>query len=283
MQSSIAPYLQLIRFERPIGTLLLLWPTLTALWLARGAVPDVSLILIFSLGAFLMRSVGCILNDIADRNFDGHVERTCQRPLAIKVVTVKQAAIFALTLSLLAFMLVCFTNQKTIGLSVIAIVLAAVYPWMKRIMNWPQLVLGMAFAWAIPMAFAASNQPLTVICWLLYLATVLWPLAYDTLYAVVDREDDLKIGIRSTAIRVAPYENHFVFICHVGVLGCYALIAVLQPLSVVFWIGWLIAFGHCLLQQFRIRKKIPSEYFRAFLSNNTFGAILFGSVVLALL
>lgn len=274
-------YLRLIRFDKPIGTLLLLWPTLTALWLAARGTPPLRLLVIFAMGVFLMRSVGCILNDIADRNVDGLVARTRLRPLAKKQISVRNALLLAGVLSLCAFILVCFTNLQTILLSVGAMLTAAVYPFMKRITHWPQMVLGVAFAFAVPMAFTAVQQHLPIESWLLFAATTVWALAYDTLYAMVDREDDVKIGVRSTAVLLASWDRLFVFACHLAVLGLYLSIGLYLSLPWIFYFGNLIAFGIALYQQWLIRTSAPSDYFKAFLNNHWFGLILFLSIVMS--
>ena len=212
--------LRLIRFDKPIGTTLLLWPTLWALWIANQGVPPLSLLLVFVLGTFLMRSAGCALNDIADRHLDGAVERTRTRPLVTGAVSAGEAQVLAATLAAIAFTLVVlFTNTLTILLSFGGAALAATYPYMKRYTHLPQVVLGAAFSWGIPMAFAASNGALPAELWLLYLANVLWTVAYDTQYAMVDREDDLEVGIKSTAILFGSMDR--------------VLIAVLQGLSLL--------------------------------------------------
>ena len=196
-QYRLTQYGLLMRVDKPIGILLLLWPTLWALWLAAEGMPKLSLIVIFSLGVFLTRSAGCVINDFADRNFDGKVERTKNRPLASGRVSEKEAVLLFVMLALTAFGLVLLLNSLSIILSVIAIAIATAYPFMKRITYFPQVVLGAAFSMSIPMAFAASNNEIPQTAWLLYIANLLWVLAYDTLYGMVDKQDDLKIGIKS--------------------------------------------------------------------------------------
>lgn len=280
--STLKSYLNLIRFNRPIGSLLLLWPTLTALWLASNGLPDVKLIFIFTMGVFMMRSVGCILNDIADRHFDGFVTRTQNRPLATGQLSMKQAFLFVAMLTLIAFTLVCFTNMKTVLLSTVALLLAGIYPWMKRVTYWPQVVLGFAFAWAIPMAYMAASLQLPQECWLLFFATTCWAVAYDTLYAMVDREDDVKIGLKSTAVLVAPYDKVLVFICHSMVLGLYVVIGLSREFSFIFYLAVGCASLHALYQQWLIRRNERQKYFKAFLENNMFGLILFLGTSMAL-
>lgn len=279
---ALEPYWQLMRFHRPIGTLLLLWPTLSALWLANDGKPSLKLIAIFSLGVIIMRAVGCVLNDIADRNFDGHVQRTQDRPLARGAISVRSALLLAGSFSLIAFFLVCLTNLNTVFLSVVALVLAAIYPLMKRVTHWPQVVLGAAFAWAIPMAYMASINECNSICWLLFGATVVWAVAYDTLYAMVDREDDIKIGIKSTAVLCAPYDRLLVLACHSLALGLYGVIGALLQLNRYFFISLAIGMMIALYQQWLIRSGSPHYYFKAFLNNNWFGLVLFVGVILGL-
>ena len=193
-------YWRLARFDRPIGILILLWPTLWALWFASGGLPDFKILTVFVLGVILMRAAGCVINDYADRDFDPHVERTKQRPIATGHVQPKEALALFAVLSLIAFGLVLLLNTMTILLSIGGAILAAGYPFMKRYTHLPQAFLGMAFGWAVPMAYAAETQSLPLVSWLLYLAVILWALVYDTMYAMVDKDDDLKIGVKSTAI-----------------------------------------------------------------------------------
>lgn len=275
-------YWQLMRFHRPIGTLLLLWPTLSALWLANDGMPSLTLILIFSLGVIIMRAVGCILNDIADRNFDVHVNRTQNRPLARRIISIRSALLLAGSLSLVAFFLVCLTNVNTVLLSVVALGLATIYPFMKRITHWPQVVLGAAFAWAIPMAYMASINECNLICWLLFAATIIWAVAYDTLYAMVDREDDIKIGIKSTAVLCAPYDRLLVFVCHGLVLALYCVIGVQLKLNIYFFVALFIGLLMSIYQQWLIRDRLPQHYFKAFLNNNWFGLLLFVGILLGI-
>ena len=205
--SKLKLYLQLIRFDKPIGTLLLLWPTLCALWLAAEGMPEPKLLAIFLLGTFLTRSAGCIINDLADRHVDGAVQRTSNRPLVIGTVSEKEALTLFIVLMLLAFALVLFTNALTIQLSLVAVILASSYPFMKRYTHLPQVVLGAAFSWGIPMAFAAQTGALPPALWLLYCANLLWTVAYDTEYAMVDRDDDILIGVKSSAILFGRHDR----------------------------------------------------------------------------
>ncbi len=278
--SRFSAYLQLIRFDRPIGTLLLLWPTLWALWLAAEGVPPLKLLLIFSLGTLLMRSAGCAVNDLADRNFDGAVERTRERPLVTGAVAPNEALMLAAGLALAAFVLVLFTNTLTILLSFAGVLLAACYPFMKRHTHLPQLVLGAAFSWGIPMAFAAVSNALPPALWLVFVANLFWTVAYDTEYAMVDREDDLKVGIKSTAILFGEQDRHI--IAALQALTIIALLLVGQRFE-LGWIYFLSLLAASLLfvhQQRLIRERQPADCFRAFLNNNWVGAAVFAGLVL---
>ena len=272
--------LQLIRFDRPIGTLLLLWPTLWALWLAAQGVPNYKLLVIFVVGTFLTRSAGCIVNDLADRNLDGAVARTNARPLVTGAVTVREALALFVTLLLLAFMLVLLTNALTIALSIVAVLLASCYPFMKRYTHLPQLVLGAAFSWGIPMAFAAQRGALPPALWLVYLGNLLWTVAYDTAYAMVDREDDLRVGIKSTAILFGRHDRLIIAALQVGcLLGLY-LAGLAFGLGRYYNAALVVAamlFGY---QQYLIRERRPDACFRAFLHNNWVGMVIFAGVAL---
>jgi 4-hydroxybenzoate polyprenyltransferase len=270
--------LQLIRFDKPIGTLLLLWPTLWALVIAGNGSPDADVVLIFVAGTFLMRSAGCIFNDIADRNFDGAVSRTRGRPLVTGAVSVGEALSFALLLSLLAFALVLMTNTATVLLSVAAAALAATYPFMKRHTHLPQLVLGLAFSWGIPMAFTAQTEQLPAALWLLYAGNLLWTVAYDTEYAMVDRDDDRVIGIKSTAILFGAYDRRIIASLQVGSLICLYLAGQAFGLGIPYTLGLLAAGTLFLHQQRLIRERLPSDCFRAFLNNNWVGCAIFAGI-----
>jgi 4-hydroxybenzoate polyprenyltransferase len=283
LRSQIRLYIILTRMNKPIGSLLLLWPTWTALWFSAHAESgefyfDLKIWAIFTLGVLLMRSVGCIINDVADRDFDKHVARTNQRPITTGLVSAKEALLLSAFLSLIAFTLVCFTNIQTILLSIVALALAATYPFMKRVTYFPQVVLGLAFAWAVPMAYMAQLKHLPVSCWLLFAATVAWAVAYDTFYAMVDKEDDLKIGLKSTAIWVGAYDRVLVAFCHAITLACYLLLGISLELSIFYFLAIVVAAGLAVHQQWQVRLGEPQQYFKAFLANNHFGAALcFGS------
>jgi 4-hydroxybenzoate polyprenyltransferase len=272
--------LQLIRFDKPIGTLLLLWPALWALWLAAQGMPDYTLLAIFLAGAFLARSAGCIINDLADRNLDGAVARTNARPLVTGTITVREALALFVALMLLAFILVLFTNRLTVILSVGAVILASSYPFMKRYMQLPQLVLGAAFSWSIPMAFAAQSGALPPALWLLYLGNLLWTMAYDTAYAMVDREDDIKIGIKSTAILFGQYDRLMIALLQVSSLICLYLAGQAFGLGLYYNTSLVVSAALFGYQQYLIRERKPDECFRAFLHNNWVGMVIFVGVAL---
>jgi 4-hydroxybenzoate polyprenyltransferase len=275
--------LQLIRFDKPIGTLLLLWPALWALWLAAQGVPNYTLFAIFLAGTFLTRSAGCIINDIADRNLDGAVARTRARPLVTGAVTVREAMILFVVLMLAAFILVLLTNRLTVILSVAAVILVASYPFMKRYMQLPQLVLGAAFSWSIPMAFAAQSEALPPALWLAYLGNLLWTMAYDTEYAMVDREDDLKIGIKSTAILFGSYDRLMIAVLQASSLISLYLAGQAFGLGLYYNVSLVVSAALFSYQQYLIRARRPDDCFRAFLQNNWVGMIIFSGVVLSYL
>lgn len=269
-------YGRLIRFERPIGTLLLLWPTYWALWMAAQGFPGWKLLLIFSLGTFLMRSAGCAINDIADRKVDGHVERTKLRPLATGAISVKEALVVFGGLLLVAFILVLQLNTLTILFSGVAVLLAATYPFMKRYHHWPQVYLGLAFAWGIPMAFTAiTDQFPPLVAWVLLAANVAWTTAYDTMYAMCDREDDLKIGVKSTAIIFGEHDRLIVGCLQVLTLALLIWVGFLAGLNVWFWLSLVVAAGFFIYQQYLIRNRDRWLSLRAFLNNNWVGLVIF--------
>ncbi len=270
----------LMRFHRPIGTLLLLWPTLMALWLATDGHPPPYLVCIFTAGVIVMRAAGCVINDYADRDFDGHVKRTNTRPLVTGAVSAAEALMLFVLLLLLAFVLVCFTNQETIWLSTGALSLATTYPFMKRYTHFPQVVLGAAYGFAIPMAYSACKQPLSMDCWLLYSATLLWAIAYDTLYAMVDKDDDLKIGVKSTAIAFGRYDSLMVWICHVTMLSLLIVLGYMLARGYLFFVGIGAAFFFACYQQWLIRTRDKAAFFQAFLNNQWLGCALFAGTFL---
>ena len=271
-------YFRLMRLDKPIGILLLLWPTLWALWLASNGWPDNRLLFIFIVGTVLMRSAGCVMNDVADRHFDGHVARTDKRPLVAGEVSVKEALLLATLLSLVAFGLVLTLNALTIALSFAALFLAASYPFTKRFFALPQAYLGIAFGFGIPMAFAAVQGWVPQQAWLMLVANIAWSLAYDTEYAMVDRPDDLKIGIRSSAITFGKYDVAFVMFFYALMLALMAYVGALMQLTWIYYVGLVLA-GLLILYHFiLIKNREPARCFRAFLHNNWVGAAIFAGI-----
>ena len=268
-------YEKLMRLDKPIGTLLLLWPTLWALWFSSEGWPQPIVVAIFCLGTLLMRSAGCVINDYADREFDPHVERTRERPLAAGKLSGREALILAGVLSLLAFLLILPLNPLVIWLSVPALFLAVSYPYTKRFFALPQAYLGVAFGFGIPMAYAAEINALPLSMWLLLAANVFWALAYDTEYAMVDREDDLKIGIRTSAITFGRYDVAAVMLCYSLTLVLIAYVGHLAARGPAFWLGLLAAEGVAIYHYFLIRGRERLACFKAFRHNNWFGLLIF--------
>nr|WP_241018675.1 4-hydroxybenzoate octaprenyltransferase [Pantoea ananatis] len=273
-------YSRLMRIDKPIGALLLLWPTLWALWLAKMAVPPLHILAVFVAGVFVMRAAGCVINDYADRKVDGHVERTKQRPLASGAVTAKEAKYLFAVLGLIAFALVLSMNLMTIMLSVVGLALAWVYPFMKRYTHLPQVVLGAAFGWAIPMAWSAVSESLPLVCWLVFLANICWTVAYDTQYAMVDRDDDLKIGVKSTAILFGRYDKFIIGLLQLATLVIMASVGMILDLNGAFYWTLLLAAGLFAYQQKLIAERDRQACFRAFLNNNYVGLVLFLGVLM---
>ncbi len=268
-------YERLMRLDKPIGILLLLWPTLWALWLASRGIPDWIVLLIFVTGAVLMRSAGCVMNDIADRKFDGLVERTKNRPLPTSEVSVKEAYLLAAGLCMLAFGLVLLFNKTTILLSFAALFLAATYPFTKRFLVIPQAYLGVAFGFGIPMAFAAVNDYIPPLAWVLLAANVFWAIAYDTEYAMVDRDDDLKIGINSSAIFFGKYDVIAVMACYVVMLGLLVYVGQFMGYGKYYYISLAAALVLACRQYILIRNRNRADCFKAFLHNNWIGLVIF--------
>lgn len=274
-KARLPDFLQLMRFDKPIGTLLLLWPTLWALWFAAEGAPSTKNLIIFILGVVLMRAAGCVINDFADRNVDGRVERTQNRPIPRGAVSSKEALILFALLCTSAFILVLLTNGLTIKLAFVAVALAACYPFMKRFTHLPQVILGAAFAWSIPMAFAAESGKLPTELWALYAAVVLWTVAYDTFYAMVDREDDIKIGVKSTAVLFGDMDIAITSSLQVLVLIALAMTGANFGRGLWFFLSVAIAALLFLYQQYLIRERDRDACFKAFLNNNYVGAIIF--------
>lgn len=278
----IDPYLKLIRFDRPIGTLLLLWPTLWALWLAADGVPPVKYLVIFSLGVFFMRSAGCVINDIADRKFDIKVKRTKNRPLAQQQLPVLNALILFVVLMLCALMLLLFLNPLSIKIALVAAFFAVTYPFMKRYTYLPQIYLGIAFALSIPMAYAQIQNTIPAVAWLLFIANIFWTTAYDTMYAMVDREDDEKIGVKSTAILFGDLD---IIITHI-IQGFMMLVLLLLgrklQLDMYYYIGLLATLILFIYQNKLLRSRETENYFKAFINNNWVGMVIFVGIVISM-
>ncbi len=273
-------YALLVRLHRPIGILLLLWPTMWALWLAGEGQPPWGIVLVFMVGVAIMRSAGCAINDYADRDFDGCVTRTRTRPIAMGLVTPGEAIGVFVALSLLAACLLVFLNWPTRFMSLVALLLAAVYPFMKRFTHLPQVMLGAAFGWAVPMSFMALHGSIPLMAWLLFVATVIWALIYDTQYAMVDREDDLKIGIKSSAILFGRYDNLIVGLLQVVMLLLLFLVGMMAERGLFYQLGLLSGGGLFLYQQWLTRQREPKACFDAFLNNNLFGLVIFIGLLL---
>ena len=277
------PYLRLVRMDRPIGTFLLLWPTLWALWLAAEGRPDPDIVVVFIVGTFVMRAAGCAINDFADREFDAHVERTRDRPLATGELTPRNALVTFLILLLVALLLVLQLNRDTVLLSLGGALVAAIYPFSKRVTHLPQLVLGVAFSWGIPMAYTATGAGLSLETLCLFSANFAWIVAYDTQYAMSDREDDLVIGVKSTAILFGRHDNLAVALLHGLSLLLLGLLGFTNQLSWHFYGGLSAAALFAIYQQHLCRDRDRDLCFQAFRNNNWFGAMVFSGLVLALL
>ncbi|MEY1580205.1 4-hydroxybenzoate octaprenyltransferase [Providencia manganoxydans] len=274
-------YSRLMRIDRPIGSLLLLWPTYWALWIAAQSIPSLHILIVFTAGVFLMRAAGCVINDFADRHFDGHVERTKHRPLPSGDVTEKEAKILFAALVGLSFLLVLTLNAMTIWLSIAGLALAWIYPFVKRVSNLPQVVLGAAFGWSIPMGFSAVSESLPFVCWLLFLVNILWSVIYDTQYAMVDRDDDLKIGVKSTAILFGQYDKLIIGVLQVVMVGLLVAIGLLAQLGITYYVCLLLAALLFVYQQKLMVNRERAPCFKAFMNNNYVGFILFIGILVS--
>jgi len=273
-------YARLMRLDRPIGIWLLLWPVLWALWISSGGHPDERLFVIFVLGTFVMRSAGCVMNDFADREFDPHVRRTADRPLAKQSVSPAEALGLFAVLALIALALVIPLNRPTQVLALIGGILAVTYPFLKRFFSLPQAYLGAAFGWSVPMAFAAQTGAIPPVAWVLFVSVVLWTTAYDTMYAMVDREDDLVIGVRSSAILFGRADRVVIGALQLAALGGLGLVGWISGLGHWYWVGLAVAAALAAHQQVLIRHRQPAECFRAFLNNNLLGLAVFAGLAL---
>lgn len=273
-------YLRLMRIDRPIGTFLLLWPTLWSLWLAAEGVPSIKNLVIFILGCFLMRAAGCVINDYADRHIDRHVERTKDRPLTTGQISEIEALYLFLLLCSVAFLLVLFTNWLTVGLSFIGALLAACYPFMKRYTYFPQVVLGAAFSWSVVMAFAAERNEVPKEVWLVYIAVTIWTVVYDTFYAMVDRDDDLRIGVKSTAILFGDFDRLITAFLQLFVVFVLILIGYQFELGAIYYLSTVAAAGFFTWQQLLIQDRKREDCFKAFINNQWVGLVVFVGIVL---
>lgn len=277
--SRLGLYARLVRLDKPIGTLLLLWPTLWALWAAGQGNPPVPILLIFVAGTFLMRAAGCAINDYFDRDFDRHVERTQARVLTSGLIKPKEALLVAAGLALVAFALVLLLNTLTIQLSFVALALAATYPLMKRLFGVPQAYLGIAFGFGIPMAFAALTNAVPMVAWVLLVANIFWTIAYDTEYAMVDREDDIKLGLKTAAITFGRFDVAAIGICYGLAIALLAYAGSLMGWGAAYWVGLVVAAGIAVTHMRWIWHRDRAACFRAFRHNNWFGAAVFGGIV----
>lgn len=273
-------YIKLMRLHRPIGIALLLWPTLWALWIAGHGHPELLIVGVFVAGVVIMRSAGCVINDIADRHFDGHVARTAERPLVTGQVTVKQAWILFICLCLCAFALVLLLNQLTVMLAVLALILSCLYPLCKRYTHLPQVVLGLAWYMAIPMAFAAQLNVIPHIAWLLYVSAILWTVIYDTFYAMVDRPDDQTLGLKSTAILLGRYDLSVIALLQVIVIALWSWLGWLLHGGLIYFSAVIVAAGLFIYQLYLARQRDAQGCFRAFLNNNWVGLVMFIGIFL---
>ncbi|MCG9965449.1 4-hydroxybenzoate octaprenyltransferase [Shewanella cutis] len=271
-------YSRLTRLDRPIGTLLLLWPCLMALVLAAGGMPDLKVLIIFIIGVVIMRACGCIINDYADRDLDSHVERTKSRPLASGEISTKEALLLFVILGLAAFGLVLLLNGLVVKLSVVGIILTIIYPFTKRVTNMPQMFLGVVWSWSIPMAYAAQTGEVPIEAWWLFAANWFWTVAYDTMYAMVDRDDDLKIGIKSTAILFGKYDRQLIGLFQIAALLCFVAAGWSADRGLLYGLGLLTFVGFSTYQQMLIFGRERAPCFKAFLNNNWAGLALFVSL-----
>jgi 4-hydroxybenzoate polyprenyltransferase len=277
-------YARLARVDKPIGTLLLLWPTLWALWLAAGGFPDVSRLVVFVLGTFLMRSAGCVLNDIADRKFDDKVKRTRDRVLASGKIYLWEAVAVALTLLGASALLLLFLNDLAVQYAFTAVFIAAVYPYFKRFFAMPQAMLGIAFGFGIPMAFADTQGQVPAVAWMMFLGNFFWTIAYDTAYAMVDRDDDLKIGLRSSAITFGRFDVLAIGVCYAIFMWCMFIVGQSLPGASgthwFYWVGWGITAVLCALFTLRIRSRDRDDCFAVFRANNYIGMPFFIAIAI---
>lgn len=279
IKKKLQQYALLMRFDKPIGILLLLWPALWALWFASAGKPDPLIVAIFIAGVVIMRAAGCIVNDLADRNIDVHIERTRERPLAAKKIKPREAIVLFFLLGGVAFALVLMLNHFTICLAFVGMLLTLIYPFMKRFTHLPQVGLGAAFSWSVIMAFAAVNNAVPLGAWLLFFTALLWPVIYDTMYAMTDRRDDIKAGIKSTAILFGKHDKSIIALLQSIFLVCLAVCGFIFTMALPYYFSLFAAAGLFLYQQFLIKDREPKQCFNAFLNNNWVGFIIFVGIV----
>jgi 4-hydroxybenzoate polyprenyltransferase len=280
LKERLDAYEKLMRLDKPIGILLLLWPALWALWFASPLVQRPEIVLIFVIGTVLMRSAGCVMNDYADRDFDPHVKRTANRPLAARRISPKEALLLAAVLALFAFGLVLFLNKLTIALSFVALFLAATYPFTKRFFPLPQAYLGIAFGFSIPMAFAAYQNSVPPLAWVLLLANIFWAVAYDTEYAMVDRDDDIRLNLKSSALLFGVFDVAMVMLCHSIFIAIMAGVGVWLKLGLLYFLGLALALALIACQYQWIKTRERERCFKAFMNNNWVGAVIFAGFAL---
>jgi len=280
LRARLPHYAYLMRLNKPIGILLLLWPTLWALWLATNGRPDTKILFVFVAGVLLMRSAGCVVNDIADRHFDGHVKRTHRRPLVVGTVSVKEALILTGLLSATAFMLICLCNPLTIWLALIGAAWVVIYPLMKRFTHLPQVGLGIAFSWGVPMAFAAVTDTIGISAWFVFLTAIVWPVIYDTMYAMVDREDDAHIGLKSTAILFGLMDRIIIGLLQVLFLLMLVIVGIMFRVDAIYYVCVALSGMLFIFQQWLIKDRDRDKCFAAFINNNWVGLIIFIGIYL---
>jgi 4-hydroxybenzoate polyprenyltransferase len=280
LKERLDAYEKLMRLDKPIGILLLLWPALWALWFASPLMQRPEIVLVFVMGAVLMRSAGCVMNDYADRDFDPHVQRTANRPLAARLISPKEALLLAAALALLAFGLVLFLNKLTIALSFVALFLAATYPFTKRFFPLPQAYLGIAFGFSIPMAFAAYQNNVPPLAWVLLAANIFWAIAYDTEYAMVDRDDDMKLNLKSSALLFGVFDVAMVMLCHGIFIAIMAGVGVWLKLGLLYFLGLALALALIACQYQWIKARERGQCFKAFMNNNWVGAAIFAGIAI---
>lgn len=281
LRQQLPHYVSLMRFDRPIGIFLLLWPTLWALWIATHGHPSLKLVIIFILGVVIMRAAGCVINDFVDRNIDKHIRRTQHRPLTIGIVSIPEAIGLFIFLCFIALGLVLLLNRFALELAIIALLLSCIYPFLKQFTYLPQLCLGVAFAWSILMVFAAQNGNIPIVAWLLFLPAVIWPITYDTQYAMADREDDSKVGVKSTAILFGNYDRIIIILLQITMLIMLSILGWYLSLNYLFYTGLLVSFGLMMYQNVLIRRREPKRCIKAFHNNNLVGFFIFLAIFLA--